>query len=239
MSFTLRERRICALVCLFALVFGASGRCFASGSIAGNIVKNVPNGEMKIALTFDDGPHCKYTAEILDILKEYNVKATFFVIGSNASKYPELIERELCEGHEVENHTYSHVYLKKLSDDEIKNQLAESESVVTGIADYTTRLIRPPGGIYDDRLLSIASELGYGIVLWSVDTRDWEHKPPAKIIECVLRDVCPGDIILMHDFIGRNSPTPEALRVIIPRLKEMGYSFVTVSELMELGEPCE
>ena len=190
---------------------------------------------MKIALTFDDGPHYKYTAEILDILEEYDVRATFFVIGSNAVKQPSLIERELAEGHEVENHTYGHVYLKKLCDDDIKSQVMDNESTIAGIADYTTRLIRPPGGIYDERLPKIASEMGYKIVLWSVDTCDWEHKPSKRIAENVLDNVKAGDIILMHDFIGRNSPTPEALKIMLPELIERGYKFVTVSELIELG----
>lgn len=196
-----------------------------------NVIVSVPNEEMKIALTFDDGPHYKYTAEILDILEEYGVKATFFVIGTNVSDHPELVERELAEGHEVENHTYDHVYLKKISEEEIFSEVSDNESIIAGITDYSTHFVRPPGGLYDDRLMPIVDRLGYKIVLWSVDTCDWKRPPSESIAANVINTVKSGDIILMHDFICGVSPTPDALRIIIPSLLEKGFSFVTVSEL--------
>ena len=225
-------KRIWAFLCSAVIVFAS----VTEADAADCVIKRVPNEEMKIALTFDDGPHYKYTAEILDILKAYDVTATFFVIGSNAAKQPSLIERELAEGHEVENHTFDHVYLRKLGEDDIRSQVIDSESIIAGIADYNTSLIRPPGGLYDDRLPDIASEIGYKIVLWSIDTCDWEHRSPQRIADNVLSNVKSGDIILMHDFIGKNSPTPAALEIILPELIKRGYKFVTVSELIELGD---
>lgn len=197
------------------------------------VVRRVPAASGKIALTFDDGPHEHYTEEILDILAKYDIKATFFVIGTNADTYPELIRKELEAGHEVENHTLSHVYLKKATDVEIKEEMIESQSIIASITDYKTKFLRPPGGLYDGRLTSIANELGYKIVLWSLDTCDWAHPTPENIAANVLEDVRGGDIILMHDYIGGNSPTPMALEIMLPKLIERGFEFVTVSELLE------
>lgn len=198
------------------------------------VIRRIPNGEMKIALTFDDGPHGKYTDEILDILGQYGVKATFFVIGTNAALYPSLIERELSEGHEVENHTQNHTYLKKVCDSIIKDEMIENQSIIAGITQYKTKFLRPPGGLFDERLRSIAAELDYKIVLWSIDTCDWNHPTPENIVANVIEDIRPGDIVLMHDYIGGVSPTPMALRLMLPKLIECGYNFVTVSQLLEL-----
>ena len=213
---------VCALFCMHA----AAAEC---------VVARVPNAQGKIALTFDDGPHPQYTAQILDILKEFGVKATFFVIGTNAEKLPELVEREMAEGHEVANHTYDHVYLKKVTDKEIQSEVTDSEAIITGIINRGTKLIRPPGGIYDDRLISVARDGGYKIILWSVDTRDWSVPPVQSVIDEVVKRCHSGDIILMHDYIcsSKPSPSPEALRTISPQLKEKGFEFVTVSELLE------
>ncbi len=199
------------------------------------VIRRVPVDTKKIALTFDDGPHGRYTEEILDVLSEYNIRATFFVVGTNAEMHPELIEKELLAGHEVENHTLSHVYLEKACDEEIKSEMIENQSIIASITDYKTKFLRPPGGLFDDRLLSIARELDYKIVLWSVDTCDWNHPTPENIAANVLEDVRSGDIILMHDYIGGKSPTPMALELMLPKLIENGYEFVTVSELLSLA----
>lgn len=224
------SKEICILLALICFISQCTASAYENSE---NVVVKVPNDEMKIALTFDDGPHYKYTSEILDILEEYEIKATFFVVGTNVAARPELVERELCEGHEVENHTYDHVYLKKISEEEIMNEVSGNESTIAGITDYNTRLIRPPGGLYDDRLVPIAKQLGYKIVLWSIDTCDWKRPTSDSIAANVISSVKSGDIILMHDFVCGNSSTPEALRQFLPVLIEKGYKFVTVSELME------
>ncbi len=190
------------------------------------------NDSKRIALTFDDGPHYKYTAEILDILAEYNVKATFFVVGMLAERYPELILRELAEGHEVGNHTWSHPKLGKISESELSRELIKTERVLNEIADYRPKLFRPPEGNTSKIVESAAQKNDYSIVIWSVDTLDWAHTPTDKIVETVLDKTCAGSIILCHDFIGSNSPTPDALRRFIPALLDAGYKFVTVSELI-------
>lgn len=190
------------------------------------------NTDKRIALTFDDGPHYKYTEEILDILAEYDVKATFFVVGSLAERYPELILRELSEGHEIASHTWSHPHLAKLPEATLENELSATEEFLYELAEYRPRLFRPPEGKCPDTVRRVAAELDYEVVLWTVDTRDWAHTPSDMIVKTVLDNTESGSIILCHDFIGGNSPTPEALRKFIPELKRNGYEFVTVSDLL-------
>lgn len=187
----------------------------------------------RIAITFDDGPHPKHTPEILDILKENNVKATFFVIGQNVKNYPDCAKRILCDGHEVGNHTYSHRVLKSLTKEKIEKEITEMENQLSKIANYHPKLIRPPCGMYNDTLVKTADETGYKIILWSIDTKDWAHSSTDSIVSNVVTNVRGGDIILFHDYVSGEDGTPDALKIIIPKLKSMGYEFVTVSELLQ------
>ena len=186
-----------------------------------------------IALTFDDGPHPRYTPQILDILAEYDVKATFFTIGINAETYPELIRRARAEGHEIGNHTYSHYNASKLSDEALQKEIASCDTVLRHITDTPVRYFRPPEGVCSAAAKRICEQYGYTIVMWSVDTRDWAHTPVNDICRNVMKNTKNGSVILMHDFIGKNSPTPAALRQIIPMLQKSGFTFVTVSQLLE------
>ncbi len=192
-----------------------------------------PSAGKKIALTFDDGPHYKYTEQILDILKKYDVKATFFTVGELAVKYPELVMREYSEGHEIGNHTFSHLKMKDMSCAELKNEILSTGTLIENITGKMPVLFRPPEGVLSDCQKQTVADCGYSIILWSVDTRDWAHTPVAKIVKNVMKNTSNGSIILCHDFIGKNSPTPEALEEFIPKLKENGYEFVTVSELID------
>ena len=193
------------------------------------------NGRMRVALTFDDGPHPRYTREILDILKEYGVPATFFAIGVNAEAYPDLIRREVSEGHEVGSHTYHHYRPAKLTGETLLREVISCDRVLEEITGRRVRYFRPPEGVCSDLLKSACEEQGLTIVLWSVDTRDWAHTPVDAICANVRKNVKDGSIILMHDFIGQNSPTPAALRRIVPMLRESGYEFVTISDLLGAG----
>lgn len=195
------------------------------------IVSKVPNGENMIALTFDDGPHPVHTEKILEILDRYGVKATFFVIGENAESYPELVEAEERSGHEVANHSFAHSYLKNVPKDELEREIDRTRSIISDITESDSTLLRPPGGLFGKDLIDSVKASGIKIVLWSVDTRDWEHPSSATVVKRVLDTVKSGDIILMHDYIAGKSPTPEALETVIPTLLDRGFKFVTVSEL--------
>ena len=186
----------------------------------------------QIALTFDDGPHPRYTPVILDILKEYGVHATFFMVGENVKYYHEVAEAVEAAGHEIGNHTYSHARLDRMSKEAIEEQICACEDEIASLNEYRSKFFRPPEGQMSDAVKQVSQEWDYRLVLWDVDTRDWAHTPPDVICEKVLTTIQAGDIILMHDFIGKNSPTPEALRLLIPALLEKGYEFVTVGELM-------
>lgn len=191
------------------------------------------NDGNKIALTFDDGPHPVYTPIILDILKEYDVHATFFLIGENAERNPDLVRRILREGHEIGNHTYLHKNLREHTPGCIYEEISMAEEAILRIADQRTKLLRPPGGLYDKQVCETARRLDYDIILWTVDTLDWTHPTSKEIVEKVESSVQCGDIILCHDFIGgAPSPTPDAIKRIIPDLLGQGYEFVSVSELI-------
>ena len=189
-----------------------------------------PNDEKKIALTFDDGPHPKYTEEILSVLEKYGVKATFFAIGENITYYPEAFQKIKEAGHEIGNHTFSHPHLQQKDPKTLEQELERAEEMLS--FSNENKLFRPPEGVCSDAVCRVASKMGYTIILWTVDTRDWSHPAPDAIIENVKNNVKSGDIILFHDYIATPSPTPEALTKLIPALLEEGYRFVTVSELI-------
>ena len=206
----------------------------ASSSIDADIYRKKENEQMKIALTFDDGPHPRYTPQILDILDEFGIKATFFVIGINAVNYPDTAMEIMRRGHEIGNHTYTHPHVSGVDSDSLKKEIEECESVIYELTDYKTKLFRPPEGMIDTDVRNVIHCLDYKVILWDVDTRDWAQTPAEKIAEKVVSNVSSGDIILMHDYVSYNSPTPEALRIFIPKLLSMGYKFVVVSELIGL-----
>lgn len=228
MKFSSRINSFIIICALSAFVF--ANTFSADGSTA---VYHHDNSSKKIALTFDDGPHYKYTAEILDILNEYDAKATFFVVGELAERYPELILRELAEGHEVGNHTWSHPKMANLTSEQLKNEILRTELLLNETADYRPKLFRPPEGSFQKSVEALAESNDYTLILWTVDTRDWAHTPAEQIVQTVLSETKSGSIILCHDFIGRDSPTPNAIREFIPELKKRGFEFVTVSELLE------
>lgn len=198
-------------------------------------VTHVPTTVPAIALTLDDGPHRKTTPEVLAVLKEKSVRATFFVLGENADRHPELLAREAAEGHEVAVHGYRHVSLAKLDKEHVAAELANAERAIDRGAAERAVLFRPPGGNFSDAVVAAARERGYTLVLWDIDPRDWSRPPVDSVVAAVLRRAAPGSIVLLHDGMYP-LPTPRALAIIIDRLRAEGYEFVTVSELLQLYE---
>ncbi len=233
MNWSRREAvfRFFLAVCLISLVLTCPAEAVTEQEGVTPIIYQGQNNDKNIALTFDDGPHALYTEEILDILAEYGVHATFFIIGENAELYPELLEREIAEGHEIGNHTQTHP-LRNLSREQMEKEISDCEETIGEWIDQRTHLFRPPGGIVSQTVMTLAGNHSYRVILWSIDTRDWAHPPVDQITKTVLDQVGAGDIILMHDAIDAPSPTPEALRILIPALLDRGYHFVTVSELL-------
>jgi len=197
-------------------------------------IRKVPTSQKVVALTFDDGPLSPSTPQILAILKEKDVKATFFVVGERVKQFPALVRQEVAEGHEVGSHTFSHPKLTIQSKKQIANEIISTEKVISEVAPQPN-LFRPPGGFYNDTILQLARDRGYLIILWSIDTDDWRYPPVGDIVNSAIKDIKPGSIILLHD--GKYpSSTPEALGFIIDSLKSRGYEFVTVSELLQYYE---
>lgn len=230
---TEKIKRILLLTAVSLLtVFMLCGVGYHSYKNEKNVFYGNPNNYSKIALTFDDGPDSRLTPEILDILKEYGIKATFFVVGEQAERNLRLLQREAEEGHEIGDHTYSHLYMKNESLYSITSEWDKTQSIIEAYTDSRVKLCRPPGGYYSDEIARAAQARDYSIVLWTIDTRDWSGCSSDDIVNEVLENAECGDIILMHDSSGKKLHTPEALRQIIPVLLERGFRFVTVSELL-------
>lgn len=187
-----------------------------------------------IALTFDDGPVGDNTSLLLDILAEEQVSATFFVIGSKAKQYPDLIKRIVAEGHELGNHSWSHPDLRKYTNMKVlQNELEPTTQIIQDIVGFTPLIMRPPYGALRDDTIEFLAEEGWLIINWSIDSFDWDttQNSAVEITEKVLKYSHPGAIVLMHS--GENlHGTVSALPEIIRSLREDGYHFVTVSELL-------
>ena len=197
------------------------------------VYRSVKTESMKIALTFDDGPHPHQTERILSILDEYDVRATFFMVGVNVRNYPDAAKAVAAAGHEIGNHTYSHRHLRNLSSQELAAELEECDTALFEICGCRPSLFRPPEGAINSSVEDCTAQGEYRVILWSLDTRDWERKSTEQIVRCVLSSVKAGDIILMHDYIGHHARTAEALSILLPELLERGFEPVTVSELLE------
>ena len=197
--------------------------------------------QKKVALTFDDGPNEPYTSEILNILKKYDVRATFFMIGKNIQIYPEAAKAVAEGGNIIGNHSYSHPNLIFDLDPKVRRQIKSAEGEIINKAGIKPYLFRPPYGGDDPLTLLQAKKLGYVVVKWSVSSKDWEKPGVEKIVKNVLNHVENGSIILMHDgdqmhHGGDRSQTVDALPVIITELRKQGYELVTVPELLGLNK---
>lgn len=226
-----------AISCLTAILFSqapANGREYFESR--GDIVWEVPTADKLIALTFDDGPDSKQTPKILDILKQYDAKATFFVVGKRVDLYPDIVRRELAEGHELANHTFTHPYFQgKVSVERLQQEIDSTHKSIKKATGTSPHLFRPPGGYYNQTMVHVTKKLGYQVVLWSwhQDTVDWNRPGVGKIVNKVLNNARNGDIVLFHDFVEGRTQTIAALEKIMPELSKRGYKFVTVSELLK------
>jgi peptidoglycan-N-acetylglucosamine deacetylase len=182
-----------------------------------------------VALTFDDGPHPQYTAKLLAVLKRYNVKATFFVVGKMAEQYPDLVKAEHAAGHIVGNHTYHHVNLTRIPSNLVRTEWDACDAVIKSILGIEMAYCRPPGGDYDREVITAAADTGLTTVLWTDDPADYAQPGDRAIETRVLDRVGPGGIILLHDGVQQ---TIDVLPQIIEVLQRKGYRFETVDEMV-------
>lgn len=195
--------------------------------------------EKKVALTFDDGPDTRFTPKVLDALKASQVKATFFVLGSQASTHPDIIRRIVREGHVIGNHSYSHANLPKLSVDKFQNQIMNTENVLQGLIGYAPKLIRPPYGAINEEQVRWVADHHYLIVNWNVDSLDWKSLNSEQVLSNIMQQTKPGSIILQHSGGAESqdlSGTVQAIGPLITKLKAAGYTFVTVPELLHVAK---
>jgi Predicted xylanase/chitin deacetylase len=187
-----------------------------------------------VALTFDDGPDEHWTPRILDILKEKNVKATFFVIGQQVQKHPDVLRRIYTEGHVVGDHTFDHADLTKLTPERVDQEIEECATVIRTVIGRTPKLVRPPFGFHNAMVDNTVYARNRVIILWSLDTEDWTGLDAAAIKARVLPKMRNGYIILQHSGVNpKLGGSVQALPDIIEGLRAQGYTFVTVAELLD------
>jgi chitin deacetylase len=188
-----------------------------------------------IALTFDDGPWPGYTAQILEILKKNDVKATFFVVGQVLNNYPDLGKRIVTEGHTIGNHTWNHWY-HYFNKQAASLEIDRTSDLIYKTTGTKTTLFRPPGGMLHNGLAAYAKSKNYTVVMWSADSIDYALPSPPVLVNRVLKQASPGGIVLLHDGGGPRKNTVAALPTMISKLKKQGYRFVTIPELLEHQE---
>lgn len=218
--------------CLMALMMAVSAGANHWIDTQEAVLRKAETAEKVVAITVDDGPYPEATERILDTLDRHGVKATFFALGRSVEAYPKLMARTIEAGHEIATHGYSHRNMARLSHAECLEEWARAEQALATVGVRNVTLFRPPSGAYGECLLTGARKHGYRVVLWSVDPRDWEGAPSDVIAERILGEVHNGAIILLHD--GQYPiHSADALDIVIPQLKQKGYLFVTVGELIE------
>lgn len=185
---------------------------------------NLDPDKPMVALTFDDGPYTPVTEKILKVLKKYDAKATFFVVGNRVPQYEDMVKQAYEDGNEIATHTYNHANLTKLDKNGIKTELNKSKKVIKDVIGCSFSTLRPPGGSINDTMRKV---IKIPMIYWSVDTEDWKSRNSKSVLaECkVIQD---GDIVLMHDLYPS---TADAVKKLVPRLVKEGYQLVTIDEL--------
>jgi peptidoglycan/xylan/chitin deacetylase (PgdA/CDA1 family) len=187
----------------------------------------VSKGPDAIALTLDDGPHPTWTPQVLAVLEKYKVTAAFSQVGSQVHAHPGLVKEVAQRGHVIVNHTWTHADLVRLSATETRDQISRTSDAVEKAAGQRPTIFRAPYGAWSDTTFGVCRKLGLRPLDWSVDPRDWARPGSDMIVRTILARTRTGSIILEHDGGGDRSQTVAALRVVIPKLLDEGYHFVT------------
>lgn len=217
-----------------ALVVAIVGTAHEYSASEAKIIRQVPTTHKVVAFTFDDGPHPGTTPELLAVLREKGVKATFFILGRNGALCADLLRQVASDGHELGNHGYSHKFSRQLSMEAYLADVEQNEALL-GTVGARPVLFRPPGGGYNDALVARLKQKGYTTVLWSVDTRDWSRTTVDQVVKTAIHNLKPGAIYLFHD--GQNDlPTPKAVSILIDNFHAQGYEIVPVGELLQYYE---
>ncbi len=241
---SVRPRRLGMGLAVFGIIAGlflTLSAVLPENDVFGRVFYNMQTTQKIVALTFDDGPNPPYTEQLLDVLKENHVSATFFLIGQNVEKHPELVKRIAAEGHQLGNHTYHHMDLLKADRKLIADEVDRTNQAIIAASGITPHLLRPPHGFRDPVVMEMMAERNLKVVEWSVMSRDWLNPGVDTIVERTISKVKNGSIILLHDGDGiaaqdSRAQTIEATRRIIQILSAQGYKFVTVDEILAKTE---
>lgn len=215
-------------VCVLLSTTGAHA-VFYGGETRKVPIYSVRTDEKKIAISFDCAWGVDYTDKLLEIMKAEDVKCTFFMVEFWTKKYPEYVKKIADAGHEIGTHSATHPYMSKLSEDAIRKELSTSSNAITEITGKKVEVFRPPYGDYDNLLLEVASSMGLYTIQWDVDSLDWKNLSASEISGRVLKRVKSGSIVLFHN---NGLHTAEALPTVIRTLKNQGYQFVSIGELI-------
>lgn len=188
-----------------------------------------------IALTFDDGPHATLTPKLLDILKERGIKVTFFVLGQCVAANPDVLQRAYAEGHEIANHSWDHKAFTKVGADGVASEINKTNDVIENVTGKKPTLVRPPYGATNAGITKrLNEEFGLKVIMWDVDPLDWKNRNSEHVKSEILKSTKAGSIVLAHDI---HPTTVAAMAETIDALKEKGFKFVTVSELLAMDRP--
>jgi peptidoglycan/xylan/chitin deacetylase (PgdA/CDA1 family) len=193
------------------------------------------SNEKVIALTFDDGPGPKNTAQVLEILKKNNIKATFFMVGQMVKYFPQIAKQVAADGHVIGNHTWHHWYFQ-MDGATAASEIDRTADIIYKTTGEKTTLFRPPGGFLNNGLAQYAKNKKYAVMMWSEESGDAERRSPQvpMLVKNVLKYAKPGAIVLLHDGGGNRSKSVKALPEMIAGLKAQGYRFVTIPQLLEM-----
>ena len=222
----------------FAVPLQSFGKSREKYEQSGYVIWDVETDDKKVAITFDDGPHPVFTPQILDLLAKYKAKATFFLFVNKVERFPKVLKRTVEEGHEIGNHTYSHRYSKGISSSAFLSELQKADDIIMQYTGSKPTLFRPVGGYYNKTIVNSVIQNNQLVIIWSWnhDAKDWQEPSAQHIIRTITKGVKPGNIILLHDWIGseytKSSNTVTALGGILKYLEKNGYECVTVSELL-------
>lgn len=203
----------------------------------GTLFRSGPSDSNKIALTFDDGPSEVSSDQVLDILKTNGIKATFFLLGQNVTKYPQVVKRIVDEGHVVAGHSWSHPRMDKLFPEGIAKEITSTEQAIFQVTGCNIALFRPPYGSVNRETLDALKQSGYTVVNWSVDSLDWKYPDDLnQVRNSTLKDIKGGAILLFHTMAGKNPSKVigKLLPELIQTLQSQGYQFVTIDELLSV-----